>query len=240
VAQFPLPVVTGIGHEKDDTILDLVAHTRQKTPTAAAEFFISGMARFLERLEELQELITDRTTVILDRYEDELDKLGSKTKNITGHFLASQQLRLIKAGKRYKSGVSRFVKLHSHVLERFSLKFSRLPVLLLHKKQFEYGRLSHDIHVAVKNSLHSSYLKLTQLTGSFPVKVRSRLLIAGKELKINEESLRMLDPQNILKRGFTITLQNGKSVKSVLSVSDEMNLETRFHDGSVISKILKK
>jgi len=50
----------------------------------------------------------------------------------------------------------------------------------------------------------------------------------------------MLDPQNILKRGFTITLQNGKSVKSVLSVSDEMNLETRFHDGSVISKILKE
>jgi len=42
VTQFPLPVITGIGHEKDDTIVDLVAHTRLKTPTAVAEFFIAG------------------------------------------------------------------------------------------------------------------------------------------------------------------------------------------------------
>jgi exodeoxyribonuclease VII large subunit len=240
VAQFPLPVITGIGHEKDDTILDLVAHTRQKTPTAAAEFFISGMARFRERLVELQELITDRTTVILERYTEELEELGTKTKNITGHFLASEQLRLIKAGKRYMSGVSRFVNMHSHILDKFRLKISRLPVLQLNKKQFECGRLSHDIRFAVKNRLHSCHLKLAQTAGSFSGKVRSRLQLAVIELRNNEESSRMLDPQNILKRGFTISLQNGKPVKSVLSVSDEVNLETRFHDGSVISKIVKK
>ena len=40
-AQFPLPVITGIGHERDDTVIDLVAHTRVKTPTAAAAFFSS-------------------------------------------------------------------------------------------------------------------------------------------------------------------------------------------------------
>ena len=40
-AQFPLPIITGIGHERDDTVLDLVAHTRVKTPTAAAEFLIN-------------------------------------------------------------------------------------------------------------------------------------------------------------------------------------------------------
>lgn len=45
VAQFPLPVITGIGHERDDTVLDLVAHTRVKTPTAAAEFLITNLAK---------------------------------------------------------------------------------------------------------------------------------------------------------------------------------------------------
>jgi exodeoxyribonuclease VII large subunit len=240
VAQFPLPVITGIGHEKDDTILDLVAHTRQKTPTAAAEFFISGLARFRERLEELQELITGHTTAILDRFSDELEELGTKTKNITGQFLASEQLRLIKAGKRYKSGVSRFVDFHSHILDKLRLKISRLPVLLLNKKQFECGRLTHDIRFVVKNSLQTCQLKLAQTAVSFPVKVRTRLQQAGKELKSNEESLRMLDPQNILKRGFTISLQNGKTVKSVQTLSEQVNLETRFHDGSVISKIVKE
>ena len=42
-AQFPLPIITGIGHERDDTVVDLVAHTRMKTPTAVAEFLISRM-----------------------------------------------------------------------------------------------------------------------------------------------------------------------------------------------------
>jgi exodeoxyribonuclease VII large subunit len=78
------------------------------------------------------------------------------------------------------------------------------------------------------------------MAGSFPVKIRTRLQLAGKELRSCDESLRMLDPQNILKRGFTISLQNGKAVKSFLSVSNEVNLETMFHDGSVISKIVKK
>jgi exodeoxyribonuclease VII large subunit len=240
VAQFPLPVITGIGHEKDEPILDLVAHTRMKTPTAAAEFFISGLSRFQERLEELQEFIANGTKIILDRYSEELLELGSKTKNITSHFLASEQLRLIKAGKRFKSGVSRFVDMHLHVLDKFKLKISRVPVLQLNKKQFECGRLSHDIRFAVKKSLQSSLLKWSQKAASFPVKVRYRLHLAGKVLRSNEESLRMLDPQNILKRGFTISLQNGKPVKSALLVSEEVDLETRFHDGSMISKIVKK
>ena len=52
-AQFPLPIITGIGHERDDTVVDLVAHTRMKTPTAVAEFLISRMDSVGEELENL-------------------------------------------------------------------------------------------------------------------------------------------------------------------------------------------
>jgi exodeoxyribonuclease VII large subunit len=53
IAQFPIPIITGIGHERDETISDLVANTRLKTPTAVAEFLISGLERFDERLNEM-------------------------------------------------------------------------------------------------------------------------------------------------------------------------------------------
>ncbi|KYG74383.1 exodeoxyribonuclease VII large subunit [Roseivirga ehrenbergii] len=53
IAQFPLPVITGIGHERDETIADLVAHTQMKTPTAVAEFLISGIERFDDNLNEM-------------------------------------------------------------------------------------------------------------------------------------------------------------------------------------------
>ncbi|MBI5100742.1 MAG: exodeoxyribonuclease VII large subunit [Nitrospirae bacterium] len=50
VANFPLPVITGIGHEKDDTVMDIVAHTKMKTPTAVAEFLIAGARGFEEAI----------------------------------------------------------------------------------------------------------------------------------------------------------------------------------------------
>lgn len=53
VAQFPLPIITGIGHERDDTVLDMISHTRVKTPTAAAEFLIDRIDESACKLEEL-------------------------------------------------------------------------------------------------------------------------------------------------------------------------------------------
>ena len=55
IAQFPLPVVVGIGHERDETVLDHVAHTRVKTPTAAAAFLINHEAQEAARLDDLQQ-----------------------------------------------------------------------------------------------------------------------------------------------------------------------------------------
>ena len=52
-AQFPLPIITGIGHERDDTVIDKVAHTRVKTPTAAAEFLITRMDKCNDALNEM-------------------------------------------------------------------------------------------------------------------------------------------------------------------------------------------
>jgi exodeoxyribonuclease VII large subunit len=53
IAQFPLPILTGIGHERDETIADLVAHTKLKTPTAVAEFLINGFRNFESKIELL-------------------------------------------------------------------------------------------------------------------------------------------------------------------------------------------
>lgn len=55
VAQYPLPILTGIGHERDDTIIDLVAHTRLKTPTAVAAFLIERRGNEAALLQNLKE-----------------------------------------------------------------------------------------------------------------------------------------------------------------------------------------
>ena len=66
-AQFPLPIITGIGHERDDTVVDLVAHTRLKTPTAVAAFLIDCMATQLADINELRDRLYRAATVRIER-----------------------------------------------------------------------------------------------------------------------------------------------------------------------------
>ena len=72
-AQFPLPIITGIGHERDDTILDMVAHTRVKTPTAVAEFLIDRAHEAAMRLETLAETMR---TLTMGKLESQRRKLA--------------------------------------------------------------------------------------------------------------------------------------------------------------------
>ena len=58
VANFPIPIITGIGHDRDESILDMVSHTRVKTPTAAAAFLISHLKEVLDVIDNSQDLIT--------------------------------------------------------------------------------------------------------------------------------------------------------------------------------------
>ena len=78
VAQFPLPVITGIGHERDDTVLDLVSHTRVKTPTAAAEFIIHLGVEQLLRIDNLRTSITDAALQLLHQQQMRLERITGR------------------------------------------------------------------------------------------------------------------------------------------------------------------
>ena len=75
VAQMPLPVIVGIGHERDETVLDFVTHTRVKTPTAAAAFLIDHEAQQLARLDDLSLSITQHARASIEQAKSTLDHL---------------------------------------------------------------------------------------------------------------------------------------------------------------------
>lgn len=77
-AQFPLPVLTGIGHERDDTVVDLVAHTRMKTPTALAEFLIGRLEETATELYGLQQAASSLATQLLMREKTYLQLAASR------------------------------------------------------------------------------------------------------------------------------------------------------------------
>jgi exodeoxyribonuclease VII large subunit len=80
VAQFPLPVITGIGHDRDETVLDLIAHTKKKTPTAVAEFLVEKLQVFENQLDEQAYRLSQFTRGVIDKQRSELDQLNSAIK----------------------------------------------------------------------------------------------------------------------------------------------------------------
>lgn len=94
VAQFPLPIITGIGHERDDTVIDLVSHTRVKTPTAAAEFLIHHQEEELNHLEDLAIRLSDSTSRVLQAESQRIKLLTAKVPSLFANFKTAETLRL--------------------------------------------------------------------------------------------------------------------------------------------------
>lgn len=117
VAQFPLPVVSGIGHERDVTVIDAVSHRRAKTPTAVAELFISHLNITASELYDLQ-------TRLIAESERRVSKERNDLQSISREVIHQSRLRLHKEGvgleqasvkMRYQTG--QLMQSHRHYLE---------------------------------------------------------------------------------------------------------------------------
>jgi len=87
IAQFPIPVLTGIGHERDETIADLVAHTRLKTPTAVAEFLVGRLLEFESGLQELGERLRQMTDFIIREQKNRLHQHMKDIFHLSNNYL---------------------------------------------------------------------------------------------------------------------------------------------------------
>ncbi|MEG1380394.1 MAG: exodeoxyribonuclease VII large subunit, partial [Bacteroidales bacterium] len=93
-AQFPLPLIVGIGHERDETVLDAIAHTRVKTPTAAAEFLIGRMDEAYDEVLALESLLNQKVNDLLDTESRKLALLTERIPQLAQTMVASRRMRL--------------------------------------------------------------------------------------------------------------------------------------------------
>lgn len=116
-AQFPLPIITGIGHERDDTVIDMVAHTRVKTPTAAAAFLIACMDKVAERLDDcayrLQQGVRNRLLWEHRRMEN----LKQRIPSAVYKRIADAKYGLLSAQRDLQMASRQFLSVKKHRLE---------------------------------------------------------------------------------------------------------------------------
>ncbi len=119
VAQFPIPVITGIGHEQDDSIIDLVANTRCKTPTAVAEFLISRVEEFENRLDYSVQTTIDYVQSFLSDEKNSLAGIMEGMRLRIRGYKDYKQLELSQLMMRSKSSVVHYFRLHQDKLSRY-------------------------------------------------------------------------------------------------------------------------
>jgi exodeoxyribonuclease VII large subunit len=103
VAQFPLPIITGIGHDRDESILDMVSHTRVKTPTAAAQLLISHLDITAQRIDTCAERINTFFTWLKTREEARIDKFADYLPQLISRLLERESHRLEMLEQRTKA-----------------------------------------------------------------------------------------------------------------------------------------
>lgn len=115
-AQFPIPIITGIGHERDDTVLDSVSHTRVKTPTAAAEFLINHLHDTAEVLEDYASSILQAVSTRMIREETRLSRLVERIPMQTLMRLKDEHYRQERVVKQLETALqSRLTKEKHHL-----------------------------------------------------------------------------------------------------------------------------
>lgn len=214
-AQFPLPIITGIGHERDDTVLDIVAHTRAKTPTAVAEFLISNMA---ETAMELDELVQGIVSLVQQRLQDETVKISVyETKNsfVLKGWQKEQESVLASAKSVLSRGMQRIMKENQN-------KFV-LVEDIARKRLQQIEKLNLD--------------KLTRIQDTLNRSTQQSLREHTTMLDMYEKHLQLSSPENILKKGYTLTLLDGKVIKHKDALRSGDSITTRFSDGSIESTV---
>lgn len=116
-AQFPLPIITGIGHERDDTVIDAVAHTRVKTPTAAAEFLVNRLVEAAEHLAHCVDAVADGISRRMTAEQQRLARLAQRLPGAFALRRTNEDHRLGRALERISTGIGNLLTRQQHRLE---------------------------------------------------------------------------------------------------------------------------
>lgn len=170
IALLPMPVISGIGHQRDVTVTDEVAHSRAKTPTAVADMLITRVRDFEDRIDSLAHDLAGSTRTLTQDMKDGLSALSRRLEVAAGNKLLNNSHHL----NNFFKGL------------RYSLRF------IQNEQQKLIGREGNISH---------------------------------------------LDPVNVLKRGYSITYKNGKTVKSASEVKVSDSLRTILHEGELLSRV---
>ena len=169
VANFPLPIITGIGHERDESVLDMISFQRVKTPTAAAAFLVDHLTEVYARIEDAQEAIVNYVKRRLQVERMKFERLSTQIPTLFSLVKVRQSNRL------------------DQLLNRLKVKAERIPADGLHRLDMLEARLKEPVARKLERELHRIDMLSQRAIAQDPERLLSRgysiTLKNGKSIK---------------------------------------------------------
>lgn len=171
LCQVPLPVITGIGHDRDESVADIVANTALKTPTAVAQFII-------DRAEYCESMVDEQVT---------------KIKN----------------------------SLHNYII----------------RKQAQLDRIQQKILANMQLCIQRNHIRLDKSVRTIAMKMQNKVNERQMQVDTLNAQIELNNPSNILRKGYSYTMHNGKPVLDSAKLSEGDTITTVFYNGTAESTI---
>lgn len=215
VATFPLPVVVGIGHERDRCVLDEIACVRCKTPTAAAAWLIDTVAA---------------------RWQSATD-LAAKAASYASERLRGEQIRLQGMETMIPAAAEARI---NHARLRLQSISARLPLILQNATAAEKSRIDNvatTLRMASGAIIDRGHQQLSSMISNLHIASLSCLDREKTTLDNLDRLVDVLNPSSTLRRGYSITRLNGKALLSASDVAPGDTVETLTASGSFLSQV---
>ena len=238
IATFPLPVLTGIGHSTNTTVSEMVAYRNAITPTELADFLLQSFHNFSVPVKEAQRIVVQESKVVLKNANESLAQeirvfKGGTTKTLQSfkHFLKDHSKNLF-----LKSNI----RFHEEKKELFS-ENERLKsgTKKIHNEQkYELNHWMYQLKKEQTNFVFQMQNQLEDVRLFLHQSLPNRFEKENEMLHNVERNIRLVDPREVLKRGYSITTLNGKLVSSTNPVSKGDKIEINTFDSVIESEVI--
>jgi len=217
VANFPIPVISSIGHSTNETVVEMVSHYNPITPTDLAYFLQQKFDNVAVKLEDIEQNVISFSKSYLQEKKLELGELSSSL----------------------NQEVKKSIEEQSQLLKNFGQGVKHSSFLLLGKQRSALDLYSYKIRANSGRLIKERPQQILLLENRLKQSLNVKLKQAKSQLNHIEEKLQLMKPENLLKKGYSLTLFNGKPIISTEELKEGDVIQTQLFEGNIESRITK-
>ncbi len=215
VAMFPIPVITGIGHTTNETVIEMISFSNGITPTKIAEYLIQNFHNFSVPVRNAEEKIIEMS--------------GRLITDVKGNLHAEVKL--------FRSVTDNILIEHRNQVKRQVQRIQQQSIFLLKMQQGYLKSLSD----AMKRSVYALCIDLNREIKHLAADLKKEITTQFRQINLLligiEKNIKIMSPRNVLKRGFSITFHNGVAIKDINQVKNDELIETVVFNGKIKSLV---